>query len=87
MRMGLHRDALAPSADVADEVIWYQPPGLNWNLDDVVAQSRIPARVISSIDEIIAYLVSASRDGDQIVLMSNGGFGGIHQKLVNAFRG
>lgn len=86
MRMGLHRDALAPSADIADEVIWYQPAGLNWNLDDVVAQSKVAARVISSIDDIIAYLVTATKSGDQVVLMSNGGFGGIHQKLVQALK-
>ncbi len=84
MRMGLHRNSLAASTDNADEVIWYQPPGLNWNLDDVVAQSKIPAQVISNIDEIISYLVKSSQSGDQIVLMSNGGFGGIHLKLVEA---
>jgi UDP-N-acetylmuramate: L-alanyl-gamma-D-glutamyl-meso-diaminopimelate ligase len=37
MRLGSHRESLAASAQQADEVIWYQPPGLDWSLDDVVA--------------------------------------------------
>jgi UDP-N-acetylmuramate: L-alanyl-gamma-D-glutamyl-meso-diaminopimelate ligase len=44
------------------------------------------ARHIPSVDEIVETLVRERRDGDQIVLMSNGGFGGIHGKLLDALR-
>ena len=84
MRMGAHRDALAPSTAAADQVIWYQPEGLDWQLDDVLAQSPVPARVYKTIDDIIATLVADAQPDDQIVIMSNGGFAGIHQKLLAA---
>ena len=84
MRMGAHRDALAPSTAAADQVIWYQPEGLDWQLDDVLAQSPVPARVYKTIDDIIAVLVADAKQDDQIVIMSNGGFAGIHQKLLAA---
>lgn len=87
MRMGVHKPQLAPSTQVADQVIWYQPPGLNWQLDDVIAASTSPACVMQSLEEIIARLVSEARAGDQVVIMSNGGFGGIHGKLVAALKG
>ncbi len=36
MRMGSHKDGLAHSARLADEVIWYQPEGLDWDLQPVI---------------------------------------------------
>lgn len=86
MRMGVHKPQLAPSTQLADQVIWYQPPGLNWQLDDVIAASAAPACVMQSLDEIIARVVSEAKAGDQVVIMSNGGFGGIHAKLVAALK-
>lgn len=86
MRMGAHKDGLADSASAADEVIWYQPPGLDWDLSPVVAASPVPAQVASDIAAVIARVVAEARDGDAVVVMSNGGFGGIHQKLLAALR-
>jgi UDP-N-acetylmuramate: L-alanyl-gamma-D-glutamyl-meso-diaminopimelate ligase len=84
MRMGAHRDQLAPSTAAADRVIWYQPKELNWQLDDVLENSPVPASVFQSIEEIIAELAATVQQGDQVVIMSNGGFAGIHQKLLAA---
>ncbi len=86
MRMGLHRDQLAPATAAADAVFWYQPAGLNWALDDVIAASAAPAQVVTDIDDLVGTLAAAARPGDSIVIMSNGGFGGIHQKLLAALR-
>jgi UDP-N-acetylmuramate: L-alanyl-gamma-D-glutamyl-meso-diaminopimelate ligase len=44
------------------------------------------ARQAESIDDIVSGIVDAHRSGDLVVLMSNGGFGGIHQKLLAALR-
>jgi UDP-N-acetylmuramate: L-alanyl-gamma-D-glutamyl-meso-diaminopimelate ligase len=44
------------------------------------------ASVASSVDELVAQIKSVVRPGDQIVCMSNGGFGGIHQKLLDALK-
>ncbi|HET8731266.1 MAG TPA: UDP-N-acetylmuramate:L-alanyl-gamma-D-glutamyl-meso-diaminopimelate ligase [Moraxellaceae bacterium] len=84
MRLGAHKDSLAPSVVSADQVIWYQPEGLNWDLGPVVTASPVPAVVLGSIDAIIDKVVAEARPGDQVVIMSNGGFGGIHQRLVAA---
>lgn len=85
MRLGAHRERLPASVAAADGVIWFQPPGLDWSLDQVVADSATPAEVMNSIDAIIAEVV-ARRGPLHVVIMSNGGFAGIHRKLVAALR-
>ncbi|ENW98273.1 UDP-N-acetylmuramate:L-alanyl-gamma-D-glutamyl-meso-diaminopimelate ligase [Acinetobacter modestus] len=84
MRMGSHKDGLAHSARLADEVIWYQPEGLDWDLQPVISASANKAEVSRSLDEIIARVVNEAGEGDAVVIMSNGGFGGLHQKLITA---
>ena len=84
MRMGSHKDGLAHSARLADEVIWYQPEGLDWDLHTVIAASSNKAEVSRSLDEIIARILNEAGEGDAVVIMSNGGFGGLHQKLIAA---
>ena len=68
----------------ADRVYWFQPAGMDWSLDDVVAASPVPALIASDIDQLVAMVVAESRPGDNLVVMSNGGFGGIHGKLLAA---
>lgn len=84
MRLGVHQSRLAPSVELADDVIWYQPSGLDWNLKPVVETSSVPSRVRSDIDGIVNEIVTGAQPGDHIVIMSNGGFGGIHQKVLEA---
>lgn len=84
MRMGAHRDRLPASVSMADEVIWYQPDGMNWSLDDVVSASNVPSKTLSSIDAVIADICARQDSALNVVIMSNGGFGGIHKKLVQA---
>lgn len=86
MRMGTHKDNLAESARDADQVIWYQPAGLDWDLSPVIAASPVPAQVANNIDGIIADVLAQVKSGDAIVIMSNGGFGDIHSKLVSALK-
>ena len=52
----------------------------------MVADSPVPAQVTSDIAQVIARLVAETQAGDAVVIMSNGGFGGIHQKLLSALR-
>ena len=84
MRMGVHKARLADSLQRADEICLYQPSGLNWNIDDVVAGSEKPAKIFSSTEEIINYLSALAKKGDHILIMSNGGFEAIHQRLLDA---
>lgn len=79
MRMGSHKEGLADAARLADEVIWYQPEGLDWDLQPVIEAAVNSAQVSHSLDEIIQRIRSEAAEGDAVVIMSNGGFGGLHQ--------
>lgn len=85
MRMGKHRTELAASASLADRVFWFQPPEMDWSLDDVAA-SHGGASVHDSVEGIVAAVVEQVHAGDCIVIMSNGGFAGIHGKLLQGLQ-
>jgi UDP-N-acetylmuramate: L-alanyl-gamma-D-glutamyl-meso-diaminopimelate ligase len=87
MRMGVHRETLAPSLAAADAVWMFAPPDLGWDADAVVKSLGEKGRVARSIDELLSGLVSGARPGDQVLIMSNGGFGGLHGKLLEALAG
>ncbi|MCG3170498.1 MAG: UDP-N-acetylmuramate--L-alanyl-gamma-D-glutamyl-meso-2,6-diaminoheptandioate ligase [Pseudomonadales bacterium] len=84
MRLGVHRERLAACTLAADAVLWYQPSGVDWDLDAVARASTTPARVFRSTADIVATLVTELGAGDRVVIMSNGGFEGIHRRLVEA---
>ena len=90
MKMGIHQDSLAESAVLADHTLWYEPTGLEWGLKDVIdnAKANNPniasQQVLSSTETIIEHIINNAQAGDAIVIMSNGGFEGIHQRLLTA---
>jgi UDP-N-acetylmuramate: L-alanyl-gamma-D-glutamyl-meso-diaminopimelate ligase len=84
MRMGVHRDTLAPSLSAADSVWMFAPPDLGWDADAVVASLGAKGRVARSVDELVSGLAGSASPGDQVLIMSNGGFGGLHGKLLEA---
>ncbi len=86
MRMGVHKDSLVDSLQAADEVFLYQPADMDWNLNDAVASSKVPASVYDSTDKIIEKLCQQAKAGDHILIMSNGGFEAIHQRLLDALK-
>jgi len=86
MRLGSHQARLAASAADADQVFWYQPQGLDWSLDAVVAASQVPAKVCNSTEAIIEQVVASATPGSHVVIMSNGGFEGIHPRMVAALQ-
>ncbi|MFC3286316.1 UDP-N-acetylmuramate:L-alanyl-gamma-D-glutamyl-meso-diaminopimelate ligase [Litchfieldella rifensis] len=84
MRLGTLRSRLAESVAQADQAWWYQPPELDWSLADVIEGSTIPSHLRGDLDDLVAAVVAEARALDRIVVMSNGGFGGIHDKLLAA---
>ena len=84
MRKGIHKDTLAPSITAADEAIWLEPANLDWDFAAAVSSPR--SRLSQNIDEIIQWAIQFTHQGDRthIVIMSNGGFDGIHGKLITA---
>ncbi|OOR84278.1 UDP-N-acetylmuramate:L-alanyl-gamma-D-glutamyl-meso-diaminopimelate ligase [Moraxella canis] len=82
MKLGSHRPHLAPSAAVADQVIWYEPKGLTWGLKEAIGDAPNQL-VLDSVDAILSHLKTHAKAGDAIIIMSNGGFEGIHGRLVD----
>ena len=74
MRLGAHADALAPSLALADEVVFLHRPELAWDAASVVKAVRGTAHAVVDTDALLARLQAASRPGDHVVFMSNGGF-------------
>ena len=86
MRLGAHSDALAPSLDGADAVVFLHRPELAWDAGKVVAAIRGDARTVADVDALIATLKSVARTGDHVVFMSNGGFDGAPRRFLAALR-
>lgn len=84
MKLGAMKARLPASVACADRVYWYQPPTLDWQVSDIAGQDPERARVAADIDTLIAALVEDAVPGDRIVVMSNGGFDNIHERLLAA---
>ena len=81
MKAGVHKDMLAQSAVLADEVYWYQADDLGWSIAETLKDS--PAQCVETdIESLLESLVGEVEQGAHLVIMSNGGFGGLHQKLL-----
>lgn len=80
MRLGIHTETLAKSLAHADKAIIYQPKDLDWDLSKLKSYAD-NIQICQSLDEIIAKLKMEALEGGHFVLMSNGSFGGIYQRL------
>jgi UDP-N-acetylmuramate: L-alanyl-gamma-D-glutamyl-meso-diaminopimelate ligase len=82
MKLGTHRDAMAKSLERADRVWLYQGPNVTWDVAGSVAGLGERAAVSRDLDQLVATLGATLSSGDHVLIMSNGGFGGIHKKLL-----
>jgi len=82
MKLGVMKEALAPSLAEADRVFCYTG-GLGWDAAGALAPLGAKAHCHADIDALVESIAAESRPGDHVVVMSNGGFGGIHQKLLD----
>ncbi|QGW67026.1 UDP-N-acetylmuramate:L-alanyl-gamma-D-glutamyl-meso-diaminopimelate ligase [Lysobacter soli] len=81
MRLGAHSDALAPSLDLADTVVFLHRPELAWDAGKVVSALAHEGVAVPDADALIAALRERVRDGDHVVFMSNGGFDGAPRRF------
>ena len=86
MRMGVHQGVLPAALGEADRIFILQPPALSWDLSDVTAMLEGRARVLPSVEAIVAALTAELREPDEVLIMSNGDFGGIHESLLECLR-
>ncbi|WP_368566062.1 UDP-N-acetylmuramate:L-alanyl-gamma-D-glutamyl-meso-diaminopimelate ligase [Pseudoxanthomonas sp. UTMC 1351] len=84
MRLGAHSEALAPSFQDADAVVFLHRPELPWDAAKVVTAIRGDARTVPDVEALIATLKSIVQPGDHVVFMSNGGFDGAPKRFLAA---
>jgi UDP-N-acetylmuramate: L-alanyl-gamma-D-glutamyl-meso-diaminopimelate ligase len=86
MRLGAHAQALAPSLEGADAVVFLHRPELAWDAGKVIAQVRGDARAVPDTDALIDVLRGLVQAGDHVVFMSNGGFDGAPRRFLAALQ-
>ncbi|MBK7543903.1 MAG: UDP-N-acetylmuramate:L-alanyl-gamma-D-glutamyl-meso-diaminopimelate ligase [Candidatus Competibacteraceae bacterium] len=86
MKLGVFKDSLAPALAAADAVVLYQAPDLGWNLDAVAAALGARGQVCHTLDDTLAAIRERAEPSTQVLIMSNGGFGGIHERLLKSLR-
>jgi len=83
MKLGAMKDALPGSLALADRVFCYSA-NLGWDVAGALAPLGARLCVRDDLGALVADIVAAAQPGDQVLVMSNGGFGGIHEKLLVA---
>jgi len=86
MKLGVMKDALPGSLKDADEVFCYSA-NLGWDATASLAPLGSKAVVNDDLNELVESIASSARSGDHVLVMSNGGFGGIHEKLLKRLAG
>jgi UDP-N-acetylmuramate: L-alanyl-gamma-D-glutamyl-meso-diaminopimelate ligase len=86
MKLGVHREQLAPSLILADRSWFLNSSDLGWDLPSAVRQLGARGRFADSVDALVKGLADDAQPGDHVLVMSNGGFGGLHDKLLAELR-
>lgn len=82
MKLGTMKAALPESLSEADGVFCYGA-NVDWDIAEALQPIENKSQVFMDLDQLISAVSKAAKPGDHILVMSNGGFGGIHQKLLN----
>ncbi|OUR59843.1 UDP-N-acetylmuramate:L-alanyl-gamma-D-glutamyl-meso-diaminopimelate ligase [Colwellia sp. 39_35_sub15_T18] len=84
MKSGVHKEALPLSLAPAEQVFIFQDEQIKWSVDELMNKCQQPCFVEKNIDDLVLRISEQSQAGDTIVVMSNGGFGNIHEKILTA---
>ena len=84
MKSGVHKDTLPASLSQADQVFLFQGEQVKWSVSDLIANCQQPCIVGDDISQLVTQITDYVQAGDSIVIMSNGSFASIHEKLLNA---
>ena len=82
MKLGVHRDTLSASLQSADRVFLYQPPNVTWDVAGAMQPLGARVTVSHDLEKLVEAVAAETRQGDHVLVMSNGGFGGFHDKLI-----
>jgi len=82
MKQGIHKETLADAFVEADQTFLYAADNLDWDLSKAVSSLGEKVKVMDSIENIVNTVTDLAEAGDHILIMSNGSFSGLHQKLI-----
>ncbi len=83
MSLGSLRKDLVHCCAPADEVVWFRNSGIRWDLNELIRKSVVPATLLEDVDAIVERVTQPTRRTTHVVVMSNGNFAGIRQKLAS----
>jgi UDP-N-acetylmuramate: L-alanyl-gamma-D-glutamyl-meso-diaminopimelate ligase len=86
MRLGVHSEQLVAALQPADLIYMYAPPGLSWDVAATLTELGDRIIIKTQVSDIIVDIVKTARSHDNILIMSNGGFENIHQRLLDALQ-
>ncbi|ENS5446191.1 UDP-N-acetylmuramate:L-alanyl-gamma-D-glutamyl-meso-diaminopimelate ligase [Morganella morganii] len=86
MKMGISKDDIAPALGRADEVFIFQPANIPWLVSEITERCVQPAYWSGDLDALTNTVAEHAQPGDHILVMSNGSFGGIHDKLLEKLK-
>lgn len=86
MKMGISKDDIAPALGRADEVFIFQPANIPWLVSEITERCVQPAYWTGDPDTLVNMVAEHAQPGDHILVMSNGSFGGIHDKLLEKLK-
>ena len=86
MKLGTHKAALADSLRGANRVFVYKSPEVKWDVGDAMVPLGSLVAVHEDLARLTEAIVAEARPGDHLVLMSNGSFGGLHERLLEALK-
>ena len=83
MQQGAHLEKLKACCTDADETYWFDGPNVKMDLTNIAQENSVPSRVYGDIEQLVEALCTPHDEPTHVVLMSNGGFGGIYEKISN----
>jgi UDP-N-acetylmuramate: L-alanyl-gamma-D-glutamyl-meso-diaminopimelate ligase len=84
MRSGVHKDDISKALTAADMVVCKRPNGDDWGLEKILKQLPQPTALYDTVDALVDNLSKLLEPNDHVIVMSNSGFDGIHEKLLQA---
>jgi UDP-N-acetylmuramate: L-alanyl-gamma-D-glutamyl-meso-diaminopimelate ligase len=84
MKSGVHKDTLPKSLAQADQVFVFQGEQVKWSVSELIDNCQQPCVVEDEIDQLVCQITNYAEAGDSIVVMSNGSFSSIHEKILKA---
>lgn len=87
MKLGVHQKLIGESLSDANLAFVYAPESLSWNADVIRETATVPVEVQQDFNKLVEDIVRTAQPGDHILVMSNGGFNNIHEKILNGLKG